>query len=224
MDFIIKKFDLLVVLGKNWENYPPRFAKPENWQIQLSPESKISALAGAEMLRAGLTEKVIFVSGKTAGKIWPSEARAMLDFIKSSYSGATEENFILEEESFDTAGNAEKIAELLKFQKPRPGLGFQDLVLKRVALMTIGYHLPRALRIFREYGMNLPGFASETELVKLSLKNKYFVDYHLSSLRYKLEVFKEMALFVIQFFDRKGKFLRHFSKLARHIDSWNFPI
>ena len=71
-----RKFQAVIVLGKNWREYPSE--KPtQDWKLRLSIESEMSALAAGELFKQGRTERIIFSGGRTAGKDLPSEAAAM---------------------------------------------------------------------------------------------------------------------------------------------------
>ncbi len=87
-------FDALVVLGKNWREYPPG-KEPQKFKLRLSIESKMSVLAAGEMFKEGLIDKIIFSTGKTAGKEYPSEGEEMIKYLKERYPDIPEEAIIL---------------------------------------------------------------------------------------------------------------------------------
>lgn len=153
-----RKFGAIVALGKNW-----RLPVTGGPRIDLSIESKMTALAAAEMYRAGLANKIIFSTGKTAGKDaqgneYPTEAEAMYKFMRIFFSPEEIQDsaVILETTSFDTAGNAEEVKKIM-----------QEKRIDNIALLTVGYHLPRAKRLFKNYGINVKkAFRSEKVLAE----------------------------------------------------------
>ncbi len=128
-----ERFDALVVLGKNWREYPPK-EKMGEFKLRLSLEAKMSVLAAGEMFKESLIDKIIFSGGKTAGKEYPSESEQMAVYLREKYPNIPETAIILEEKSTDTVGNAEKIAEIIK----------ENPELQKLALMTTESHTARA--------------------------------------------------------------------------------
>lgn len=201
---IPRKFDGLVVLAKGWREYTIGGAK-EGFRFHLSMESKMTSLAAGEMLKAGLADIVIFSGGKTAGKDLPSEAKALWDYTKSKYPDIPEEKIVIEEESFDTIGAAEKVYDILEKFK-----------LKNVALLTIGFHLPRSEKIFTNYGIKVHGIPSEEVLRNRSPDYQRFLERYLSSSRVRTEKIKEAILRGLLIIDAKGKIPRLLTKRIRH--------
>jgi uncharacterized SAM-binding protein YcdF (DUF218 family) len=205
---IPEHFDALVVLGKNWRQYPPHptAEQSESFNLRLSIESKISALAAGEMFESGLIDKIIFSGGKTAGKQYPSEAEEMMKYMKEKYPDIADELVLLEKESIDTADNAERIAELLK----------ENPTLHKIALMTVGFHLARAEKLFEEFGIETTGFPSEEELKKRSPHYEQFVTSYLKSGRVKFKERKEAIVRGLLSIDTRGKLLRKVTTKIRH--------
>jgi uncharacterized SAM-binding protein YcdF (DUF218 family) len=150
-------YDAVIALGKNWRL--PITGEP---RIDLSLESKMTALAAAKLYKDGKVEKIIFSTGKTAGKDkfgndYPPEADEMYKYMRRFYSEEEipSEAVILQNSSFDTAGDAEESGKILK----RHGIN-------RPALLTIGTHLPRAKRLFSNYGIKIAGSFSSQEVLK----------------------------------------------------------
>ncbi|MBU2564600.1 YdcF family protein [Patescibacteria group bacterium] len=198
-EILPEKFEALVVLGKNWREYPPKKAN-KDWPLRLSIESKMSALAAGEMFKAGLTDKIIFSTGKTAGKYWPSEAEIMSDYLKKNYS-IPDDAIILEKESIDTVENAEMVAEIIEKHN-----------IKNIALMTSHYHLKRSVGLFNDYGMEVHSFPSEEMIKKRSSHYEKFVENYLKSGRVKKEKIKEAVLRSLLVIDSKGKIPRIITK------------
>ena len=198
-------FDALVVLGKNWREYPPD-EKPEGFDLQLSIESKMSSLAAGEMFKQGLVDKLIFSGGKTAGAEYPSEGEAMIEYLKEKYPDIPEGSIIAENASIDTSENAEQVAEILA----------KDPTLQKIALMTVGFHLQRAEKLFKEFGIETTPFPSEEELKKRSPHYERFVDAYLKSGHVKTEEIKEIILRSLLYIDAKGKIPGLLTKKIRH--------
>jgi uncharacterized SAM-binding protein YcdF (DUF218 family) len=210
-------FDALVVLGKNWRAYPPTNDSGE-FKLRLSIESKMSALAAGEMFRAGLINEIIFSSGKTAGRNYPSEAMAMKDFMLSKFPDIPDVAIVLEETSIDTPQNAEEVAKIIN----------ADPRLKKIALMTIKSHMLRSVRLFKEFGMDVKQFPSEDQLKKRDGKANEKTGMHSQHYRSFLRAysksgraFKERAVeFILRnllYIDSKGKIPRILTKKLRHL-------
>ena len=197
------QFQAVIVLGKNWRRYPPKGA-PEDWRLHLSIESKMSALAAGEMHRSGCADTIIFSTGRTAGTRWPSEARAMKNFLMQRYAGIADDAVILEEDSIDTIGNAEEVLKIL-----------ETLGTEKVALLTVGFHLERSKNIFEKMGIAVVGFSSEEFLCKRSRHYEAFVARFLGSARVKVETVKETILGGILMVDPRGKGLREVTTRLR---------
>lgn len=202
----MRKFKFAIVLGKNWQEYPPKNA-PKDWRLRMSIEGKMTTLAAGEFYRHGFAEKIIFSGGKTAGKNFESEAEAMREYLRIKFPEIPDESVILEEKSFNTQGNAENVARML-------GGGKDGL-----ALITMTSHLPRAVKIFAQHRLSVQGFKTEELLQKYSLHRRRFVDKFLASRRAKFENFKEKILRAILFVDPKGEFIGRISRRVRHENS-----
>lgn len=202
----MKKFTYAIALGGNWREYPPK-NPPGDWHLCLSVEAKMRALSAGEFYRRGLTEKIIFSGGKTAGKNFESEAEAMWKYLHVKFPEIPKEKVILEEDSFNTQGNAKNVARIL------------DGVKGVVALITTASHLPRALKIFAEYGISTQGFKTEELFQQHSLRRRKFAAKFLASRRVKFENFKERILRALLTIDPKGKFVGQVSKRIRHENS-----
>ena len=198
-----EKFQAVVVLGKNWREMPPKI-KPENWKLHLSLESKISAIAAGEMYISGLTDKIIFSTGKTAGIDYPSEAEAMQNLLKMKYPKIPDDAIILEDKSIDTIDNVDHVALILEMYN-----------LQNIALITVGFHIERSKKIFKNAGIDVHGFPSEEIIKKRSEHYKKFVDNFLSSNRVRVENMKEAVLRGLLIIDVKGKIPRIIAKRTR---------
>src|SRR3989344_5662305 len=177
------KFQAVIVLGKDWREYPPEIPPPETWKLRQSLESKMSTIAAGEMYKSGVTDKIIFTTGNSPGEKWQPEAETMKQLLQKKYPDIPDEDIIVEGESIDTFENAERVAPILEKH------GFQN-----VALLTVGFHLERAEKIFENMGISVHGFPSEEILKKRSPHYKKFVERFLSSGRVKKERVKELRL------------------------------
>ncbi len=193
-------FDTVFVLGQNWREYSKN---PE-----LSVESKMCAIAGAEMLISGMTDRLIISGGKTAGKEFPSESEAMKTYILLKYPHETypqicDENIILEEQSLDTHGNAKEIKNILDREN--------ETQQSTPALLTVGFHTKRASKIFKNHGIETKSFNAEELLQKKSPHYAKFVKRFNNSIPTKLKRLKEAFLRGFLVVDPKGNMV---SKLA----------
>lgn len=184
------KYDVVIALGKNWAP----------GQKRLSLESRMTALAAGKLLKEGVAKKAIFSGGYTAGSEMPSEAGAMLTHMGLSYKDQVYK-VELEDESLDTSRNAENV---------KNSLGKKDKVL----LLSIGYHFPRAKRIFDSYGVKADTISSE-EVLEEGRMNDFLGNYH-KSLRHRFETAKEVLILnPISLVDRKGIALRGLASFLR---------
>lgn len=199
---------ILVVLGKNWENH----TQSDERAVTLSIDSQISALAAGWKFVKEKFDYLIFSTGKTAGEDWPSEAQAMKDFLlknlpKEKYF-LPEEKIILEEISFDTAGNAEEVGKIFVDR---------DWSNQEITLMTVGYHLPRARKLFFNFGAAFTYEAnSYEEMAKMGCVYASLANKRKFSFGVKLEKIKEAFLLFFLIFDYHGKMIRKLAKKVRH--------
>ena len=147
------KLDAIVVLGKNigvgWG--PKEIRDSKN---SLSDHSIVSVCAAGILYKAGLTDKIIFATGKTAGTDVPSEAEAMKRKLKALFPLIPNSAIILEERSKDTASNAKEVKKIID----RNGL-------REIGLVTVGFHLERATILFGREGIKVSTLvASEVAL------------------------------------------------------------
>jgi uncharacterized SAM-binding protein YcdF (DUF218 family) len=152
--------EALIVLGKGYEPYSPESVLADFWLEQrdgqiLSTSSQISAMATALMYQAkkNFLKKIILSGGDTTG-FGVSEAEDM-EKVFRKYIEVEEDIFEKEMRSKDTSENAEFVYEILR----REGL-------EKAGLMTVGYHLPRAKKVFEIYDIVIPRFASEDVLLE----------------------------------------------------------
>jgi len=201
------QFDAVVALGKNWR------LPITGPQIHLSIESKMTALAAGQMYADGKVGKIIFSTGETAGNNlqghpYPAEADEMKKFLRRFFSEEQIQDSAIELEnhSFDTAGNAEEVKTIIN-----------NLHLQRVALLTVGFHLPRSMRLFRSYGVNIEqGLSSEQILEGRSPLYQRFLGAYQKSDRHRALASTERKVNAISIIDRKGRITRLVTKRSRH--------
>lgn len=201
---ISRNFDCIIVLGKNIgiDSTRERIAQDN---FNLSTDSRISALAAGMLYKPGT--KLIFSTGKTAGQDIPSEAEAMKNYMIRKFPDIPEEDCILEENSIDTAGNAEQVASVVG-----------SYGMKRFRLVTVGYHLRNSLKLFERYGISISeGIASEQVIKSRSSHHSHYVDERWSkSKRVKKERRKETIRSVLlSTIDPRGKTLRQLTQRQR---------
>jgi len=130
-----------LVLGKNWAS------KGDNPELSIA--SKVSAIAGGYLAAESQSPVILFSGGRTAGASNPSEARAMFDYANNYLFGGNgfPKEVLLEEDSLTTEENLRGINRLIGTDP--------------TTLVTVGYHLSRAKRIFENGGYVVSPFASE---------------------------------------------------------------
>lgn len=207
----------LIGLGK-------AFTFDEYGKIMLTPESKATAYAGAIICDKGNLDKLIFSGGKTQGEEYPSEAELMREHIYKNISKSIADFITLETGSKTTWSNARNTKRIL-----------EDNVNQKIGLLTIGYHLPRATKIFEREGFsNLIPLASEnyskgdfsTEISNSTLLSFVPKNYlkgdrlteisnYLNSFKGGSERAKELMVRAFTFFFPDGKFLESIANKTR---------
>lgn len=184
----------IVALGNGLTNL-------EDGGLDLTVESKMTALAAIVLYKNKVGEKIIFSGGFTEEK--GSEAGKMLEFVKSELEDIPLSDIILDENSIDTADNAVEVKKILPSES-------------KFIIVSFGYHLKRAKRIFRNFGLKAHGsFASEDVLKNHSPNHSYiFEKYNWKRKLVKIqrEIF---CLFLVYTIDPKGKILRVITSKSR---------
>lgn len=196
-------FDALVVLANYWEKGPPR-PLPERWSPTLSFDSRLRARAAGELHRTGKFYKIIISGGRTAGPQFPSEAQALQDYLVKRYSDIPAESIVLEEESFDSVENVEKVIPLIQSSNCR-----------NVAVLTSAYHLPKAEKIFFQQGVNVWGFSAEEILMARSMHHRRLLTRYTWSPRHILDASRSFALTQLLIIDQNGAIPRLFTRRMR---------
>ncbi len=208
-ELLVGKFDVVIALGKNW-----RLPIEKNSRIHLSLESKMTTIAAGELYIQGKVNKIIFSTGKTAGKDsegidFLSEAEEMKSYLRNYFSidQIPDEDIILEINSFDTAGNAEEVKKILETEK-----------MERSLLLTVETHLERSQELFENHGVLISNsLSSESVLRQRSKWHELLVEKYHSSKKHRQEKFKEkLGQLLVATIDSKGKWLRSLTTLTRH--------
>ncbi len=174
----------------------------EYGKIMLAPESKATAYTGAFFCAKGNLDKLIFSGGKTQGEKYPSEAELMREHIYKNISKSIADFITLETESKTTWSNARNTKKIL-----------EDNISQKIGLLTIGYHLPRATKIFKREGFsNLIPFASEDYSSESYLAE---ISEYLKSFKGVSERTKEIMIRAFTFFFPSGKLLENIANSTR---------
>lgn len=179
-----KIYDAVVVLGKNlgvgWSK-----DKIRKQREHLAPHGRVNTDAGGIFYKEGKTKKIIFSTGTTVPEL-PSEAKLMKDHLQRIWPQIPNNDVILEEVSKQTKGNASEVAKLLEKEGINPA---------NVGLITMGFHMNRAQKLFREQGLNLDPLPSEDILGE---KFTSFIDKYKRKPIYFGEQFAEFGYRIIQ--------------------------
>lgn len=160
----------------------------------------MNALAAGELFVRGEFDAIIFSGGRTAGRHRPSEAAAMHRYLRRhfSMSDVPDSVIVLEEDSIDTAANAEYVAKLLDRRRHAA-----------IALVTTAPHLTVATRLFHNFGLRVNDtFRAEDVLTARSSHHQEFVARYRRSIRARRERAKEAVRRVLLVIDPHGRLLR----------------
>lgn len=116
-------------------------------QVALGPlslESALNVIAAEKLFNKGVAEKIIFTTGKTTGRIIPSEAEAMKNLLQEIWPEIPDRSIVLEEKSKDTSGNAEEVSKIIRSNN-----------FKNIGIVDVGFHLKNARTLFERYGVRI---------------------------------------------------------------------
>jgi uncharacterized SAM-binding protein YcdF (DUF218 family) len=199
--------DLLVVLGKNI-GVGSTVEDIRRVHDHLSPESRISAEAAGMLYEAGDGNlDLLFSTGHTAGPDVPSEAAAMKAYMKALYPDIPDDRVHTEEASFDTRTNAIEVAKWL-------GAGERY---GRIGLMSVGYHIGNAAKLFSRLGVDIDETYASDEIVRgRSEEDRLFIQDWFGSDRIKKELKKEpLQSVLLATIDRRGRLLQTVTQRSR---------
>jgi uncharacterized SAM-binding protein YcdF (DUF218 family) len=145
-----KQYDAVVVLGKNL-GFRSNKDHIREQREHLAFFGRSNTDAGGILLRDGRTKKIILSTGVTVAGL-PSEAQLMKKHLQRIWPHVRDEDIILEEISKQTKGNAIEVKKVLEENNIDPN---------NVGLVTMGFHMPRAQRFFRQVGLNLDALPTE---------------------------------------------------------------
>lgn len=200
-----KKFDTLVVLGKN-HNIGWGKEKIARDKYNLSPYSKMNVLAAGALYVRGFTSTIIFSGGATSGEDILSEAEAMKIYLRTRFSNhmIPDKKIILEARSINTKENAKYT-----------GLIVNEYKFKRIGLLTLGFHSSRAEKFFKNEGMKVTVLHAE-EIIREYVKSYTpYVTRHLRTQTVRFEVVKEKVLGNIIKVDRNNYLFGALTRLTR---------
>ncbi len=194
------KYDGIIIMGRSWRGYPFKF-RPFRNSLDIHPLSKINTIVAADMYLNGLTKKIIFGTGKTAGKKWPSEAKAIKDYILRKNPTIKEEDILIHEKNLDTYEELEKDLELAKENN-----------LEKLAIITVDTQLPRCKKVL---GDRVDYISSEEEIQKKSHHYKNIIGRYHKSLAFKYEYLKECILIGLHRIGVSKNTFKYIAKLLR---------
>jgi uncharacterized SAM-binding protein YcdF (DUF218 family) len=129
----------------------------------------------------------------------------MKGYFMTRYPEIPESYLDTEETSIDTAGNAEEVAKML-----------EGLPYKRIGLVTVGFHLDNAAKLFRNYGVAIDDkHASEEVVSEIHPVFGRYVKLWSASDRVASEYRKERIRSLMLPIDRKGRIPRLVTTLSR---------
>jgi len=196
----LEEYDGVIILGRNWRGYPFK-SKVVNGKLDLNVLSKVNCLVAADMYEKGQTRKIIIGGGKTAGKKWPSEAKAMKEYISKKYPEIPKKDILIQEKTLDTYDELDEDMKLAK-----------ENDLEKLALITIDSQLPRCKKVL---GDSVDYISSEEEIKKRSPHYKRLIKDYRKSPTSKYESFKESVLRVLQKLGLEGNFTKPLAKIIR---------
>ncbi|HEV2412455.1 MAG TPA: YdcF family protein [Candidatus Saccharimonadales bacterium] len=168
----------------------------------LGPDSILNLTAAAIVAQSRPGLKLLLSGGKTAGPDLPSEASAGRDYLMKEFSGIDGNDIITEEESMDTAQNAENCLPLLKRYS-------------HIGLLSVGLHAVNAAVLYVRYGIPVEGVMTSQEIIRRDGHYASLLNEHRSP-RTTLEFVKEAARYILlQTIDRRGMLLRQITLRSR---------
>jgi uncharacterized SAM-binding protein YcdF (DUF218 family) len=169
-------------------------------------ESKFTAIAAGMLYEQGLTDRLIFSTGKTAGEDYPSEAEEMIKYMKVLFPDIPDEAITVEDISYDTRGNVLESKKII-----------EEEGLENVGYLTVSYHFPRVFMLLDNEEVDIHvGFASDKIIRNRSPRHNRLIDAYLESKRNKHEKLKEKVLIGELLLDPHAKALDLVTRVVRH--------
>jgi len=199
-----KKYDGVIILCRNFKGYPFKH-KPVRGKLDITLAGKMNCVVAAEMYKRGITNKIIFGSGKTCGQEWPSETEGFRNYLSKRYPEIPEKDLLMQEDNLDTYEELDKDIELARSNG-----------LMRLALITINTQLPRCKRYLEKKREHLDYISAEEEFKKLGPHYKILAEKYAESPSVKYyETLKEFILRGLQSIGITGKFTKPLAKIVR---------
>lgn len=196
---------LLVVLGKNiGVDSSQADIRDDAWC--LSTDTRLNVLAAGMVYQPGV--KILLSGGFTLGNSYPSEPAASLAYLMSKFPDIPREDVMLDETSKDTAGSARVVAAIL---------AAENNPYKHVGLLSVGYHVGNATKLFATYGARVGVTIASEEVVKnRSVHHDAYVTAWRGLKRVRREVRKErVRSLMLATIDPKGTILGHIINFTR---------
>lgn len=206
-----EKYDAIIIMGRNWRGYPKKhqpFIRHETKEkfLDLSIPAKINCQMAAEFYKQGLAKYIVFGTGKTAGKDWPSEAQAIKNYISRAHPEIPKEKILIHEKNLDSYEEIKQDVHILQ----------EKGLVGKIALITIDTQLPKAIKMFKREGItNVDAYDSLQEISKKSHRHKRIVDNYQKSEAAIYERKKERILSVADSLGFRGWFFGPLAKLTR---------
>lgn len=145
----------LIAFGKNWEVPIPE--SPAD--IQPSLDTRLTAMAAGLLYMDGAADSIVLSGGYTAGDDRPSEADAMHTVLREHFDedDIPARAIRFDRWSYDTATNLEAVAQMR-----------HEGMIGDVNVVTVGYHLPRVLRLAGKQGVPVSGAFRSDQVVSNS--------------------------------------------------------
>lgn len=199
---IPNNYDAAIVHGGGWrEGFDP---KNTTGQIpHLSLEAKMRVQACGVLAENGKIQEAIFSGGQTLGENYSSEAEAMEKYFRATFPDLKDFPIFLEKESYDTSENAKFTKDIMDRHE-----------INTVFMITSGFHLKRAQKLFQEFGINTYPLGAEELVKQRSNHHDVFADKYLGSTRHLKKEVVDHILRLAMIVDRKQKLL---GRVARHM-------
>ena len=195
-------------MGRNWRGYPGRhqiFQIRGKDFLDLNVLARMNCVVVAEFYRQGKTDYIIFGTGQSAGEKFPSEARAMKNYILRKYSEIPDDRILIHENNLESYQEIEDDAKIAR-----------ERGLEKLALVTIDTQLPKGIRMLRRNGFkNVVGYDTFQEIIKIDSRYAKLIEGYKNSCAEKYESAKENLLAVADFFGIRGWFWKRVAKIIR---------
>lgn len=189
----------VVVLGSGFQA-----ETPPGGPDRLDQWARMRVLAAGMMFTEGLVGPIILTGGRLFKKDSPSVAQSMKDYLLLKFPQIPEDSIILEEESVDTSENAENVTQILRERK-----------IPSAIVLTDEPHLPRAKKLFENYGAEVLTGASAQEKLKTRSKHGHhqkFVERLRQSKEFEDFAKREQILNKLLWIDPHGKIPRFLAR------------